>query len=86
MIRIIALQLLFFLLPFIVYAFWLYFTRRLVNRVENWRPHVFWLVIAGLALTIAAFVTMAAFSGAPPDGTYTPPQIKDGVVIPGEIK
>ena len=86
MLRIIAIQLLFFLLPFLIYGFWLYFTRRVVNAPENWKPHIFWLMVAGFIITIAAFIAMAAFSGAPPEGVYTPPQIKDGVLVPGEIK
>ena len=86
MLRIIAIQALFFLLPFMIYAFWLYFTRRLVNAPENWKPQLFWLAASGFAVTIAAFVVMAAFSGAPTTGVYTPPEIRDGVLVPGKIE
>ncbi|MCB1483190.1 MAG: hypothetical protein KDJ55_14815 [Rhodobiaceae bacterium] len=86
MLRIIAIQALFFLLPFLVYGFWLYFSRQVVNAPENWKPHLFWLVVAGFVVTIAAFIAMAAFSGAPTTGVYTPPEIRDGVVVPGTIE
>ncbi|MFN0264476.1 DUF6111 family protein [Tepidamorphus sp. 3E244] len=86
MIRIIAIQLLFFLMPFALYGFYLYFNNRSVDKSENWRPQLYTLIASGMVITIAAFVLMAAFTGAPPDGVYVPPRVEDGVVIPGEVK
>lgn len=86
MLRIFAIQALFFLLPFLAYGFWLYFTKRVATAPENWKPRLFWLSASGLGLTIAAFLVMAAFSGAPTTGTYTPPKIVDGVLVPGKIE
>ncbi|MCB1473009.1 MAG: hypothetical protein H6878_03385 [Rhodobiaceae bacterium] len=86
MLRIIAIQSLFFALPFLVYGFWLYFSHRSVDARENWRPHLFWLIAGGLVLTIAAFIAMAAFSGAPPDAVYTPPSVQDGELVPGKLE
>ena len=87
MARVIALQLFLFALPFIGYGFYLYFSRMDPLRRQSWeRSPIYWLAIGGLGLTLIGFFLTATFSGAPPDATYTPAQMRDGRVEPGELK
>lgn len=60
MIRVFGLQLLFFLLPFLVYGFYLYFSGRNPTSRDTWsKSAVYWLAIIGLVLTIVSFVLLA---------------------------
>ena len=87
MARVIALQLFLFLLPFIGYAFYLYFSRIDPMQREAWEESpIYWLAIGGLVLTIGGFILTATFSGAPPDATYTPAQMRDGQIEPGNLE
>jgi Family of unknown function (DUF6111) len=86
MARVVALQLLLFLLPFIGYAFYLYFSSLDPLKREAWENSpVYWLAVIGLVLTIAGFVVTATFSGAPPGATYTPAQMHEGQIEPGHL-
>ena len=87
MARVIALELFLFLLPFIGYGFYLYFSRLDPMQRESWeRSPIYWLVIGGLLLMIVGFVLTATFSGAPTDATYTPAELRDGRIEPGHIE
>jgi hypothetical protein len=87
MARVIALELLLFLLPFVIYGFYLYFTRLDPLKRESWEHSpIYWLVIGGLLLTIAGFVLTATFTGAPPGATYKPAELQDGHIQPGNIE
>ena len=46
---------------------------------------VLWLLTAGFGLLLVAMVTLVQFTGGERGGTYHPPEIKDGVIKPGEI-
>ncbi|MEO1199020.1 MAG: DUF6111 family protein [Pseudomonadota bacterium] len=84
MLRIIAIQLLLFLTPFVVAGLFMYFTRpgfALGHLVE--RDRFFWLSCTGLGLVIAGFITLGAFSGAEPGQTYVPAREVDGEIQPG---
>ncbi len=84
MLRIIAIQLLLFLTPFIVAGIVMYFTRpgfALGHLVE--RDRLFWLSVAGLGLTIAGFLILGTFSGAEPGLEYRPAREQDGIFYPG---
>jgi hypothetical protein len=88
MIRIVAENILLFLLPTIVYIAYVYLTREDgpgAARVLDDAPLI-WLFIAGAVLVV---VTLASFgsvtSGGKPGGVYTPPSIKDGRIQPGHI-
>jgi len=86
MLRVIGLQLLLFLLPFIGYAFYLYFSRVDPRKRENWENSpIYWMSIGGLLLMIAGFILTATFSGAPPEATYTPAELQDGKIQPGHL-
>lgn len=87
MARVVALQLFLFLLPFIGYAFYLYFSRIDPLKREAWQNSpIYWLAIFGLVLTIGGFVLTATFTGAPPGASYTPAELQDGKIAPGHIE
>ena len=44
------------------------------------------LATSGLMIAAVSFVLLAAFTGSPPDGAYTPSQFRDGVLVPGRIE
>ena len=86
MLRVVLTQLLFFLMPFIGYAMWLWFTRK-GQTADNWRNGpVFWLILSGLLISIGSFVLMASFDRMPQDKEYRPAEFRDGVLVPGRYE
>ncbi|MCG8445759.1 MAG: DUF6111 family protein [Hyphomicrobiales bacterium] len=88
MIRVLLFHAFLFLLPFIGYAAFLYFAKKAdVSRSEAWEgAPVTVLATSGLMIAAVSFVLLAAFTGSPPDGAYTPSQFRDGVLVPGRIE
>jgi hypothetical protein len=87
MIRIVAENILLFLLPTIVYVAYIYMTREEkpgATRVLDDAPLI-WLFVAGAALVVVTLVTFGSISGGNPDQIYTPPSMKDGRIEPGHI-
>ena len=87
MIRIILVNLLFLLLPLIIYFAYVFLRQRgdpdqgiLTN------APIFWLLAAGVGLMIMAIVILGRWEGGEPGKTYVPPQYRDGVVIPGHYE
>jgi hypothetical protein len=86
MIRRILYEVLLFLLPFALYGiYW-----RLSGRgrpEEAQRPHP-WvtLFICGLVLVAASFFFWAYEDGEATDGTYVPPHVEDGRIVPGRVE
>ena len=87
MIRVVLFELTLFLLPFIVYFGYLYL-RKQQEEVEGFWHDVplFYLTMAGCALIAAGFIGFSSFGGAPTDADYTPAIIKDGKIVPGELR
>ncbi len=76
-----------FLIPFAVYAAFLFATRSGLLVQASWPLHVLGrLVIGALLLVAASFVLLARFSGAPPNSTYIPAHIENGRLVPGVEK
>jgi hypothetical protein len=87
MVRLFAVNLLFFLIPFIGYAAWLVVTRRPVSGAGIWPSRVIlWLTVSGAVLMVAVLVIFTSFTGAPPGAVYVPATIVDGVLIPGHFE
>ena len=87
MVRYIAIDLVFFLLPFAAYAAWLYFTRGSARNSNDWQVRtVAYLSLAGAGLLIVAILAFTSFSQAPPDGVYVPAHVEDGRIVPGHIE
>jgi hypothetical protein len=86
MLRIVALDVVLFLLPFAAYALWLAVTRRTLRNPDDWQIRtITWLALAGAALVVVVIVVFIHFDPSPPGGTYVPPHIENGVIVPGHI-
>ena len=73
-----------FLAPFLVFGAY----RLLVTRGRDLLDRMPWfvLIVTGLVLACASLVSLAFFGGSPPGGTYVPPRVEGGQVLPGEVK
>lgn len=86
MIRLLAIQLGLFLLPFLAWGL----KRALAGDVGG--DGVFAgapkakLAIAGLVLVVAAFLALAAFEGGSASGVYVPDRFENGRLVPGHFE
>jgi hypothetical protein len=86
MLRFVAFNAVFFLLPFAVYAAWLVATRGSANNLGDWPGRtIAYLAIGGAVLMAIALLFFINFQGAPPGGKYTPAKVEDGKIVPGHI-
>jgi hypothetical protein len=87
MIRIILVNLLFLLLPLIIYFVYV-FLRQNAEPDEGILTNapIFWLLAAGVGLMLMAIVILGRWEGGDLGKDYVPPQFKDGVVIPGHYE
>ena len=88
MIRLVAFDALFFLIPFAVYALWLVVTRGSLSNISDWQAKtIAWLAAGGAALMIAVLVVFVHFSAAPSGSTYVPAHVgEDGTIVPGHFE
>ena len=88
MIRIVAENVLLFLLPTIIYVAYVYMTREekpgAIRALDD--APLIWLFVAGALLVLVTLVTFGSFSGGRPGQTYTPPSFKDGHIEPGHLE
>ena len=85
MLRVVIVNLAMFLLPFLIYAAWIYLTRRGADRRKglNDAP-IFWLLAIGAVMVIATIGTLISFSGSDSEGIYHAPEVlEDGTIKPG---
>jgi hypothetical protein len=76
-----------FLIPFALYALFLFATKSGLTLKSSWPMQVvIRLAIAASLLVIVSLVLLAQFSGAPPNATYVPAHIENGKLIPGTEK
>lgn len=88
MIRVVAENILLFLLPTIVYVAYIYMTREdkpAALRVLDDAPLV-WLFVAGAAVVLITLISFGSVTGGKPGQVYTPPSFKDGKIEPGHIE
>jgi hypothetical protein len=87
MIRVILINLLLLLLPFIVYFAYVYLVRSgsKPNEPITMTPLIVLFAI-GLALMTGAVVYFIQFETGQPGQRYIPPQVKDGVLQPGRLE
>jgi quinol-cytochrome oxidoreductase complex cytochrome b subunit len=84
MIRPVLTELVLFVLPFLVYAVYLWATRAGVLHPESWPlSTLMWLTIAALLLIAGSFIVLAQWGGEPPGSAYVPAHIEDGRLVPG---
>ena len=85
MLRIILINILLFLLPFLIYAAYVVWVKGVAaNRAMAGAPFL-WLILAGLGILVVGLLTLVEFSGGDREGTYKPSVIEDGVIKPGGI-
>jgi hypothetical protein len=73
-----------FLIPFAVYAAYLFATRSGMFDQIHWPMQLIAkLTLGALGLVILSLVLLANFSGAPPGKTYVPAHIENGKLIQG---
>jgi hypothetical protein len=85
MVRFIAFNAIFFLVPFALYAGWLIIRQGSASRASDWPVRtIAYLTVGGLVLTGVALLFFINFSGSP-TGHYTPAVVKDGKIVPGHI-
>ncbi|TLP48299.1 MULTISPECIES: DUF6111 family protein [Cohaesibacter] len=85
MIRVLITQVILFLLPFLLYAGYLFLTQKLNRQAWIDAPR-YWLIVTGLVFTLAGFLIMSQINNNSPGGTYVPAHFDNGVVVPGEFK
>ena len=77
-----------FLLPFGAYFAYVALTRRAAAKGIKWQEAP-WvpLAIAGFTLVIATFLATGLLTGSDPSaGTYVPPHMEGGRIVPGQVK
>ena len=76
-----------FLLPFVLYAVFLWATKAGVMEPDSWPvSRLAWLTIVALVLVIGSFIYFANYTGAPPGSRYVPAHIEDGKFVPGQTR
>jgi hypothetical protein len=73
------------LLPTALYGLWVLAINRHDGADTNWRalPWV-WLVVAGVGLAAIVLVAVVQIGGIG-EGTYVPPHVEHGTLIPGHV-
>lgn len=72
------------LLPTALYVLWLVTTRRGPPSLRNaaWP----WMLSLGVILMLLTFTTWGLLEREEPGGTYVPPVVRDGVIVPGHVE
>jgi len=70
------------LLPTVLYFGWRFAIGRGLTLPSSW----LWLVVAGLALASLTLVAVSVDFGGMRQGTYVPPHLTNGEVVPGHIE
>jgi len=87
MTRIILINLLLILAPFLFYAAYILIEKKPETRQEFWQfIPLKKLLIIGLVLMGVFYITQITFFTSVKDGIYHPATVKDGKVIPGYIE
>jgi hypothetical protein len=80
------------LLPTLIYLGWAAAERRRTERAQageapRWQdaPWI-WLAGAGLVLATVTTVALSLFGGSGIEGTYVPPRLEGGRVVPGHVE
>jgi len=84
MIRLLVERLLLFLVPFALYAAYVYL-RKADEQAPEKHPWTA-LFISGLVLVAASFLYWGITQGAGEQGVYVPPHVENGRVVPGHVE
>jgi len=87
MVRLVAFNVIFFLLPFGIYACWMLATRGTVGGASDWPIRtITWLAIGGGVLLMVALVAFTQFDGGAVGSKYVPAQVIDGLLGPAHFE
>ena len=87
MLRFIAFNALFFVLPFAAYAVWLAAARGSPANLAAWPARtIAYLAVGGVVLMVISLLFFINFQGDPPGGKYVPATIENGKIVPGHIE
>jgi len=86
-IRLFSIEIALLLAPFVLYALFLWATRKGILHPDQWRVEVLALLsLAAVLLTAVGFVLIAERTGAPARSTYVPAHLENGQLVPGTMK
>lgn len=85
MLRIILIDILLFMLPFLIYAAYVIWVKGVAPNSALAGAPMVWLVAAGVAAVFIGLLLLVEFSGGDREGTYRPSVLEDGVIKPGRI-
>lgn len=87
MIRVVLVNLLLFLLPFVLFALYVWLTGRRGER-GGWFDDAPLITLsgAGVVLVVAMMSFFISFEGTKPGGAYIPPSFRDGKIQPGHTE
>jgi hypothetical protein len=85
MIRVFISQLVLFLLPFLIYAGYLFLTKKMNRQAFIDAPR-YWLILSGLGLSIIGFLVLSQIDNKPLGGVYIPAHMENGTLVPGQVK
>ena len=86
MARLLALNALFFMVPFAAYTGWLLVTKRSLGTAEDWPNRtVIILSSIGGVFVVIGLILLVSFSGTSTNEQYFPAEILDGEIIPGRF-
>ena len=70
---------------------WLFYARKRAKALGTGNPKARdapWsiMLMSGLAVMILAMVILGVWSGEKPGGTYLPPHVENGEIVPGRVE
>jgi hypothetical protein len=88
MARLVVFNAIIFLLPFAIYAGWLFATRGSASNAADWSlKTIGYLAIGGAVLMIAGLLIFVQLSGASTEANYRPATIDEqGRIVPGTLE
>ena len=76
-----------FLLPFVFYAGYIYWRKKAPDAEDHMHDTPwYWLISAGMGLSIAMLALLWVYGSSPPGGEYQPAKMIDGKIVRGNIK
>ncbi len=85
MLRIVLVDILLFLLPFLIYAAYMVWVKGVMPKNLMAGAPILWLLMAGFVCLFVGLIMLVNFTGGDREGTYHPPVLEDGVIKPSSI-
>ncbi|HVY21535.1 MAG TPA: DUF6111 family protein [Bauldia sp.] len=87
MLRFVAFDAIFFLLPFAAYALWLVLTRRTLTNAADWQVRTIgYLALAGAVIVVGILIAFVHLDADAPGGVYVPAHLENGKIVPGHFE